>query len=349
MIHGISTPVEPRSSGVLIPWIMVGGGGQLGSEAHRAPRRMLVPLDPQIAAILPLLAQAPPLSSGTPESARAGMRLFTVDLRDPATLPPVRSTEDVTYPAHEGDRAARVYRPDVDGPVPTILFIHGGGFVIGDIDTYEDQARLLCKEVGAVVFSIDYRLAPEDPFPAAHLDSVAALRHVTKTVGSLGGDATRIAVAGDSAGGNLSAGVAITARDEGLALKAQLLLYPSADFTDTDAHPSRVENADGYFLTADDMLFFRDAYLADPADWRASILHHEDLTGVAPAVVATAEFDPLRDEGEAYAAALEKAGARVIQRRFDGLIHGFFGLGHISEGCAKANAQICADLKELLA
>lgn len=306
-----------------------------------------MPLDPQIAAILPLLSGAPPLHQGTPESARAGMRLFTVGMRDPATLPPVLSTEDVTYPAPEGDREARIYRPDIEGPVPTILFIHGGGFVIGDIDTHDDQARLICSEVGAVVYSIDYRLAPEDPFPAGHLDCVAALRHVDAIVGELGADPTRVAVAGDSAGGNLSAGVAIAARDQGVPLKAQLLLYPGVDFTETE-YPSRIENATGYFLTADDMLWFRDAYIADPDDVRASVLSHPDLTGLAPAVVATAEFDPLRDEGEAYAAALEKAGVTVLAKRYDGMIHGFFGLSHISEGAKKANLEICADLKVLL-
>ena len=307
-----------------------------------------MPLDPQIAAILPLLAGAPPLSSGTPEAARAGFRLFTVDMRDNSTLEPVRSTEDVTYPAPEGPRAARVYRPALDGPLPTILFVHGGGYVIGDIDTHEDQARLLCNQVGAVVFSIDYRLAPEHPFPAGHLDTVAALRHVVATVADLGGDPGRVAIAGDSAGANLSAGAAITARDEGLPLAAQLLIYPSTDFNDTDLHVSREENAEGYFLTADDMRWFREQYLADPADVRASVLAHEDLTGVAPAVVATAEFDPLRDEGEAYATALEKAGVHVVAKRYDGLIHGFFGLGHISDGAKRANLEICADLKELL-
>ena len=307
-----------------------------------------MPVDPQIAAILPLLSGAPPLNQGTPESARAGFRLFTVDMRDAANLAPVLSTEDVTYPAAEGDRAARIYRPDVEGPVPTILFIHGGGYVIGDIDTHDDHARLICDEVGAVVYSIDYRLAPENPFPAGHLDCVAAFTHVVDIVGELGGDASRIAVAGDSAGGNLSAGVAVAARDLGLPLKAQLLLYPSTDFLDSESHPSRVENAEGFFLTAADMLWFHESYGAEPADVRASVLAHTDLHNLAPAIVATAEYDPLRDEGEAYATALEQAGVPVVAKRYDGLIHGFFGLGHISDGAKKANLELCAELKDLL-
>jgi acetyl esterase len=308
-----------------------------------------VPLDPQIAAILPLLSGAPPLRRGTIESARAGLRLFTVDMRNPADLLPVRSTEDVTYPGADGDRAARVYRPDTDGPVPTVLFVHGGGYVMGDLDTHDDQARLLCKEVGAVVYSIDYRLAPEHPFPAGHLDAVAALRHVAGIADQLGGDASRIAVAGDSAGGNLSAGVALVARDEGLPLKAQLLLYPSTDLDEDGDYPSRTDHAEGYLLTADDMLWFREQYLPDPLDPRASVLFRTDLVGVAPAIVATAEYDPLRDEGEAYAAALEKAGVPVVARRYGGLIHGFFGLNNLSEGAKRATLEICADLKELLA
>jgi acetyl esterase len=309
---------------------------------------VLVPLDPQIAAILPLLSGAPPLGSGTPDAARAGMRLVTVDLRDPANLATVLSAEDVLYPGADGARNARVYRPDVSGPVPTILFIHGGGYVIGDIDTHDDHARMLCNRVGAVVISIDYRLAPEYPFPAGHLDSIAALRHVFATVDELGGDRDRVAVAGDSAGGNLCAGAAIAARDEGLPLRAQLLIYPSTDFTEGDAHPSRMENAEGYFLTEIDMRWFEQHYAADPGDHRASVLHHPDLTGLAPAIIATAEYDPLRDEGEAYAAALEKAGVPVKLTRYPGLIHGFFGLGPFSDGAQQAVEQICADLKELL-
>jgi acetyl esterase len=297
-------------------------------------------LDPQIAAFLPMLASAPPMSD--PVAARAGMRLFTVDMRDPATLAPVRSTEDTTF----GDLRARIYRPEVEGPTPTVLFIHGGGYVIGDIDTHDDHARLICDKVGATVFSIDYRLAPEHPFPAGPEDCAAALEHVVARVDELGGDPARIGVAGDSAGGNLSAGVAQHARDEGLPLAAQCLIYPSTDFRPDADYPSRVENAEGYLLTATDMLWFREQY--QPTEHpRASVING-DLTGLAPAVVVTAEYDPLRDEGEAYAAALQAAGVRTIAKRYDGLIHGFFGLGPYSAGAAKAIDDICQDFKELL-
>ncbi len=304
-------------------------------------------MDAQLAGVLKLLEGAPPLSEGGPEQARAGLRFLTVDLADPARTTPVQSVEDTTYPAATGPQRARVYRPDVEGTAPTVLFVHGGGYVMGDVDTHDEQARTLCREVGAVVMSIDYRLAPEHPFPAGHLDVVCALRHVVATVADLGGDPSRVAVAGDSAGGNLSAGAAIAARDEGLPLAAQLLMYPSTDFTAGD-HPSRTEHAEGFFLTLEDMVWFREMYRPDGADHRASVLQHPDLTGVAPAVVATAEHDPLRDEGEAYAAALEKAGVRVVQRRFPGLVHGFFGLGAVHDASRAAALQVCADLKELL-
>jgi len=313
-----------------------------------------VPLDPQIQTVLTVLEQAGSkgMASGTPDEARAAFRFMTVDLRDPASLKPVRSSEDTTYDAVDGPRAARVYRPVAEGPVPTVLFLHGGGFVIGDIETHDDHGRRICHDVGAVVASIDYRLAPEHPFPAGHDDCVAALRWVHAHIDDLGGDPTRVAVAGDSAGGNLSAAVAVAARDDGLPLKAQLLIYPGTDFVDSDIHASRTENAEGLFLTSEDMRWFGDQYLGGDAelalDPRASVLQVTDLAGVAPAVVGTGEYDPLRDEGNAYAAALQKAGVQVIAHQYPGLIHGFFGLGHVSTTADSATGELCADLKELL-
>jgi acetyl esterase len=309
---------------------------------------VLVPLDPGLDWLVTLLGTGPALSAGTVEQARTNFRVATVDLRDPATKPAVREVEDTTYPGPDGPRPARVYRPFATGPVPTVLFAHGGGYVLGDIDTHDPQARLLCAEVGAVVVSVDYRLAPEHPFPAGHLDVGAALRHVVATVDDLGGDPTRVAVAGDSAGGNLAGGTAVVARDEGIALAAQLLIYPSTDFSEGAAYPSREENAEAFLLSVEDMLWFREHYLADPTDPRGSLLLHPDLAGVAPAIVVTAECDPLRDEGEAYADALRAAGVPVVSRRYAGLPHGFFGLGHVHPVSDKASREICTDLKELL-
>ena len=310
-----------------------------------------MPLDPQIAGLLAMLESAgtPPISQGTPQAARDGFRMLTVGLRDPATLPQVRSVDDVALP---GGIPARVYRPDSDGPVPTVVFLHGGGFVIGDLDTHDDQARLVAHEVGAVVVSVDYRLAPEHRWPAGLEDCVAATRWALAHVDELGGDPARVAVAGDSAGGNLSAAVALELRGEdGPGLAAQLLLYPATDFTETATHPSREENSKGFLLTEDDMRWFGDQYVpegADRADPRLSVLQAADLSGLPPAVVATAEYDPLRDEGEAYAAALEAAGVTVVKHRYDGLIHGFFGFSALSAAAATANRELCADLKALL-
>ena len=310
-----------------------------------------MPLDPALDAVLQMMARsgAPSLASGTPEQARAGFRFMTVDLRDPAHLAPVRSVEDVTVPGPAGDIPARVYRPEADGPVPTVVFLHGGGFVLGDLDTHDDHARLICHDVEAVVLSVDYRLAPEHPFPAGFEDCLAATRWAAGNVDRLGGDAARIAVGGDSAGGNLAAAVALACRDGGPALKAQLLIYPGVDFSDDETlYPSRIENAEGYFLTAEDMRWFRDHYAPDVAHPHASVLHAEDLTGLPAAVVGTAEYDPLRDEGNAYAAALEKAGVQVVAKQYPGLIHGFFGLGHVSPAAKEAAADMCRSLKQLL-
>jgi acetyl esterase len=315
-----------------------------------------MPLDPPVAAVLEMLANSgTPMSmvNGTPQQAREGFRTMTVDIRDPATLAQVRSVEDGTLPGPAGDLPIRTYFPDAQGPVPTVLYFHGGGFVIGDLDTQDDHARLLCRDVEAVVVSVDYRLAPEHPFPAGFEDCLAATHWVVEHVAELGGDASRVAVSGDSAGGNLAAAVALTTtREGGPRLAAQLLLYPGVDFREDDAlHPSRVENGEGLFLTAEDMRWFRAHYLhgeADVTDPRASVLLAPDLTGLPPAVVGTGEYDPLRDEGEAYAKALESAGVKVVLRRYDGLIHGFFGMGAWSPASAAAAKDLCEEFRTLL-
>ncbi|MDT7536539.1 MAG: acetyl esterase [Actinomycetota bacterium] len=315
-----------------------------------------MPLDPPTAAVLDLLASSgTPMSmvDGTPQQAREGFRTMTYGIRDPATLAPVRSVEEATVPGPAGEIPIRIYRPDVDGTVPTVVFFHGGGFVIGDLDTHDDHARLICHDVEAVVVSVDYRLAPEHPFPAGFEDCFAATTWVADHVSDLGGDAERIAVAGDSAGGNLSAAVALTAtREGGPKLAAQLLIYPGSDFrADETLHASRTENGEGLFLTLEDMQWFQSHYLQDAAhitDPRASVLLAPDLSGLPPAVVGTGEYDPLRDEGEAYAKALEAAGVKVVLRRYDGLIHGFFGMGTWSEASAAAAKDLCEELRTLL-
>jgi acetyl esterase len=197
--------------------------------------------------------------------------------------------------------------------------------------------------VGALVVSTDYRLAPEYPWPAAAEDALAATRWIAENFPG------PLAVGGDSAGGNLSAVAAQQLRGSDTKIAAQLLIYPATDLV--SERPSHRENGEGYFLTIDDMEWFHHNYLPDADagnDPLASPLHAEDLSGLPPAVLVTAEFDPLRDDGDAYAQALEKAGVRVVHRRFDGLVHGFFGLGPFSRMADDAIRQICDDLRELL-
>jgi acetyl esterase len=312
-----------------------------------------MPLDPQIAAILQLMEQGGggSLGNATIEQAREYFNLSTVTMRDPSTLAPVRSIEDSVIDGAGGGIPIRIYRPDVDGPVPTMAFFHGGGFAIGSIATHDDHARLICRDVGIVVVSVDYRLAPEHPFPAGFEDCLAATKWVGANIDSLGGDAERIVVGGDSAGGNFSAAVALAVRESEPKLAAQFLIYPGVDFAEDADYPSRLENAEGYFLTLEDMIWFSNHYLppgADHNDPRASPIRAGDLAGAAPAVIGTGEFDPLRDEGEAYAKALADAGVEVRLRRYDGLIHGFYGMAPYSAAAAAAVADMNQALKSLL-
>jgi len=290
-----------------------------------------MPLDPDLAKLIDLVEAGTPMSQQTPDEARASFRTLAVGFRKPEHVVPVGSVEDTTVPGAEGELPARVYRPEGRGPFPTVALFHGGGFVIGDLETHDNLARAICRGAQAVVVSVDYRLAPEHPFPSAVEDCVAATRSLQQRLGELGGD-DRLAVAGDSAGGNLSA--VVTQQVPGLA--AQFLIYPTTD--GDGAHPSRDENATGYFLDLPTMIWFSQNYApgGDYSDPRLSPLRAESLAGLPPAVVVTAEFDPLRDEGEAYAAALADAGVPVTTRRFDGLIHGFMDMGAFSPAAQAA-------------
>lgn len=312
-----------------------------------------MPLDPQIAALLDAMAQAnlPPMSQATPAAARQAFERGTVGIRNPETLARVRAVEDGTFAGPAGPVAYRIYRPDADGPVPTLVFFHGGGFVIGNIETHDDQARLICRDAGVVVVSVDYRLAPEAKFPAPFEDCFAATRWAADHIADLGGDLDRLAVGGDSAGGNLAAAVALASRDSGPRLAAQYLIYPGVDFALEGDYPSRLDNAEGYFLTVDEMHWFRAHYLrgdADALDPRASVILTQDLSGAPPAVIATGEFDPLRDEGAAYAKALVDAGVDVRYHNFDGLIHGFFGFGVFSKAAEAAVQELNESFRELI-
>ena len=241
---------------------------------------------------------------------------------------PVARVEERRIPGPAGPLPARLYVPHgqpSDAPAPLLVYYHGGGWVFGDLDTHDNVCRFLAAAAGVSVLSVDYRLAPEHPFPAAVEDAWAAFDWAVENAAELGADPARVAVGGDSAGGNLSAVVSLLARDGGGPQPAlQLLIYP---VTDTEgAMRSRLTYAEGFILTKADMDAFEAAYLPDGADRddaRVSVLHARDLSALPPAYVITAGFDPLRDEGEAYALRMREAGTRVALRRHPGLIHSF--------------------------
>jgi acetyl esterase len=305
-----------------------------------------MPVDPELAVLLDFLAAAgtPPMSQQTPAEARAGFRTLSVDLRDPALLPEVAKVEDTSIPGPAGNIPVRIYRPHADEPLPTVAFFHGGGWVIGDLDTHDLACRTLANEARTVVVSVDYRLAPEHPFPAAVDDALAAAAWTADHLDSLGG-AAMLGVAGDSAGGNLAAVVAQQLRHK---VSAQLLIYPTTDVS--GEYRSRVDNAEGYFLDLATMLWFAEQYVPAGTDLTDPLLSplHGDLSGVAPAVVVVAEFDPLRDEGKAYAEALRAAGVPVSLRQFDSLIHGFIDMGRHSQAAQAAVTETCGLFRRLL-
>ncbi len=301
-----------------------------------------MPLDPQLAGLLQLVEAGVPTHQQTPQQAREAFATLTVGLRKPEDVVPVASTEDRTVPGAEGDLRARVYRPEGDGPFPVVALFHGGGFVIGDVETHDNMARAICRGASAVVVSVDYRLAPEHPFPAGVEDALAATRWLQQHLDELGGDG-RLAVAGDSAGGNFSAVVA----QQVPGLAAQFLIYPAVAAEGDFA--SREENGEGYFLDLATMGWFMEHYAPEGTDLRFSPLDAPSLEGQPPAVVVTAEFDPLRDEGEAYAEKLAAAGVEVVQRRYDGMIHGFFDMGGFSAGAGAAVQDAIALFADLLA
>jgi acetyl esterase len=239
--------------------------------------------------------------------------------------------------------ALRSYRPIVDEVLPALVFFHGGGWTIGDLDTHDVLCRQLAAGARCAVFSVDYRLGPESPFPAAVEDSVSSTDYVLQNAEKLQIDPARIAVGGDSAGGNLAAVVSIALKEK---VAFQLLIYPATD--QRGVHPSHERNGRGYLLTTDSMNYFRGSYLprqADWTDWRASPLLAPSLKGVAPAFVLTAGFDPLQDEGREYAERLKREGVQAEYRDYPDMIHGFIVMGGVLDTANAAVADCCAALR----
>ncbi len=304
-----------------------------------------MPVDPGLKVVLDMLAQntGPKLHELDPVAARA----FFDGMQLPAPEVQLAAVEDRVIPGPAGEIPVRVYKPELERPLPTLVFFHGGGWVIGSLDSHDGTCRELARKVACAVVSVDYRLAPEHPYPSAAEDCYAATCWVSEHGTELGVDSSRLAIGGDSAGGNLAAVVAQMARDRGgAALAFQLLIYP---VTDSDfSRASYQENAEGYLLETAAMRWFWDHYVPDPAQRRepyCAPLRAADLSGLPPALVLTAELDPLRDEGEAYGRRLAAAGVPVTVTRYAGMIHGFFGMGMLVEGARQAVAQASEALR----
>ena len=306
-------------------------------------------LDPGLKAMLDTMAATP--GPALEEMAVPDARAFfeasseAIPALETVALP---SVVDRTIPGPDGEIPVRIYRPTPEGTLPALVYFHGGGWVIGGLDTHDGTCRQLARDAGCAVISVDYRLAPEHRYPAAAEDCYAATCWVIENAAELGVDPARVAVGGDSAGGNLSAVVSLMARDrEGPVLAFQLLIYPvtDADFT----RASYRENAEGYFLTRAGMEWFWNHYVPDAAaraEAYCAPLRAADLAGLPPALVQTAGFDPLRDEGEAYGERLREAGVATTVTRYEGLIHGFFSMGALSEEARRGVAEAVAALKD---
>ncbi|HWA90749.1 MAG TPA: alpha/beta hydrolase [Rhizomicrobium sp.] len=306
-------------------------------------------LDLNVRALLEQMKAAalPKLWELAPPAARAAMRSRLLGGKDT----PIGSREDRKIPGPAHDIGVRVYTPldAKDDLLPGLVFFHGGGFVIGDLETHDDLCRCLANGSGCRVVSVDYRLAPEHPFPAAVEDAYAATRHVAEHAAAFG-IAGEIAVGGDSAGGNLAAVVCQLAKESGPRIAFQLLIYPVTQLGQAEM-PSMRENAKGYFLERESMQWFTRMYCPDAAhrsDPRLSPLLATDLGGLPPAYVATAGFDPLRDEGKAYADKLDAAGVPVTYVNYPGMIHGFFSMRGVIPKAREAVAAAAASVKAAL-
>ena len=312
-------------------------------------------LDPDIVRVLDVVAglNAPKYQDVGAEQARRQFDAVAAVRTQRHGVEPVKAVEDRTIPGPAGAIPVRIYWPDTadgGGALPVVLFVHGGGWTVGNIGSYDAQARATCNRTGALLISVEYRLAPEHPYPAALEDALTALRWTAGHAADLGGDPARIGLWGDSAGGNLAAALTLWARDHGgPAIKAQCLIYPSVDTS--RVYPSSERFAEGYLLTAATSLWFSTNYLPEYAlrlEPGASPLLADSHAGLPPAVIAVASHDVLRDQGEAYARKLKADGVPVWHRTYPGLVHAFYALGGLSAAAQAAVDEICAQFRRLL-
>jgi acetyl esterase len=310
--------------------------------------------DPDVERFLAIMRQSagPPMSELPEEEARSGYRRMCAALGGRAVDMATVASAAAVGPA--GPIPLRLYRPHglAEGPAPALVFFHGGGWVIGDLDSHDKLCRQIAHRSTCLVVAVDYRLAPEHPTPAAAEDAIAAYAWLAAHAATLGIDPDRLAVGGDSAGGSLSAVVALAARDLGLAPRCQILIYPSTDNRPGgSAYPSRSAFAGIPPLTHDTMQYFRARFLPDPRvaeDWRVSPMLAPDMSRVAPALILTAGCDLLHDEGVRYGQRLEQAGVELMHRNFPGMIHGFIAMGALIEAANEALDTIALMLRQRL-
>jgi acetyl esterase len=307
---------------------------------------LTVPLDPRLAAMREQKIRddvAPLYTMSLADAREADL----ASIRDSAGEPEkVWDVTDTTLPGPDGALPVRVYRPSEDRPLPVLAYFFGGGWALGSIDTADAISRALANAAGCLVVTVGYRLAPENPFPAAVRDCAAAVGWIAAHADELGADPARIAVGGDSAGGNLAASVSLLAREAGQPLVGQLLVYPNTDQESDDE--SMRDFDDPWLFNNRSVAWYRGHYLADPADAAnplASPLRAKNLGGLPPALVITAEYDPLRDQGERYAARLNAEGTPAVLHRYDGMIHGFFAMSGLVDDARLAVEQAAAALR----
>ncbi|HYB91439.1 MAG TPA: alpha/beta hydrolase [Candidatus Binataceae bacterium] len=313
---------------------------------------MAVALDPQMKLLLDAMNAAGPLflRAETPEQARAKMAAL-IEAR-PRPVVPIYRVEDRHIPGPAGQIAIRIYTPQARTPMGVLVFFHGGGWVLGDLESHDGLCRSIANGAGCLTVAVDYRLAPEHPFPAAPEDCYAATRWVAENAASLGGDPSHIAVGGDSAGGNLAAAVAMMARDRGgPGLCFQLLIYPALSAA-CDTQSQREFADDGFLASRADAEWFWGHYLGAPGDREnpyACPNAAKDLGRLPPALVLTASHDPWRDDGEAYAERMRRAGVPVVCTRYDGVIHGFVSFADLLDKGKQALAQAAEALRSAFA